>query len=286
MLANWTKATTTTTGTGTITMTAVTGYPLPSKSRVTGEYVQYSIHTSDGNFESGIGKIAASETLERTRVISTYNGTTYDQLTASALSLASGTHDVFITPMAENIFEPLRFPVSGPSSQAFYSTHLNGPGAYITLTSQRNTAYPFRLETAGLLTSLACNVGVAGAGSTTLLGLYEPGSNGLPNRLIAKTSATIDTSTTGFKTQAVGANVRLTPGWYWAAVCLTAGTAPQLDSTSTGVASAFGNSGNSIITYVRENATATDLADPYPITATQYSHSSSASHLRVGLILS
>jgi len=285
MLANWTKATTTTTGTGTITLTAVSGYPLPSKSRVTGEYVQYSIHTSDAKFESGIGKIAASETLERTRVISTYDGTTYDQLTASALSLASGTHDVFITPMAENVFESLRFPLSGPTSSNVVSTHLSRQEANVnTYTTQRAIAWPFRLETSGLLTAMSIYVSTSGASSTLLLGLYEAKSDGNPGRLLAKTSSTISGASTGYKSQAVGANVRLTPGWYWSALCVTAGTNPQYTGSAYSLVTPFGNTSGSALTVMRSDTSATDLADPFLTTSLVYE--AATNNPFIGLILS
>jgi hypothetical protein len=288
MLANWTKATTTTTGTGTITLTAVTGFPLPSKSRATGEFVQYSIKTSDGKFESGIGTIAASETLERTRVVSTYDGTTYNQLTASALSLAAGTHDVFLTPMAEAVFEPLRFPLTTLTNQVFFSTAiLTAHGNVGTAAAQRATAYPFRLETSGLLTSMGIQVASGGAGSTTLLGLYETLNTGNPGRLLAKTSATIDTSGTGWKTQAVGANVRLTPGWYWAAICVTAGTNPQFTG-GTPLMTAFGCAANAPLQNIRSDTAATDLADPFLTTSMVYTtgNTSGVNIPYIGLILS
>lgn len=288
MLANWTKATTTTTGTGTLTLSAVTGFPLPSKSRTTGEYVQYSIVTSDSKYESGIGKIAAADTLERTKVFSTYDGTTYTQVSASALSLASGTHNVYLTPMAEAIFEPLRFPLSGPSNASIFSSHLTMSQANTgTGAAQRATAYPFRLETSGILTSMGIYVAVLGSTSTTHLGLYEADSNGRPARRIARTSATIDTSTTGWKTQAVSSNVRVTPGWYWAAICVTSGSNPSFTGSSAG-ASAFGGSSNTAVFAVREDATATDLADPFPTTTLVWQSAAGNSIVipQIGLILS
>lgn len=287
MLANWTKATTTTTGTGTLTLTAVTGFPLPSKSRATGEYVQYSIVTSDGKYESGIGKIAASDTLERTSVLSTYDGTTYNKLTASALSLASGTHSVYLTKMAEHSYQPLMFPLaSGPTNPGVISTHLVGGQANTgAAASQRATAFPFLLETSGLITAMAVYCSVAGAGSTTLLGLYEASSTGWPGRRICKTSATIDTSTTGFKSQAVDTNQRLNPGWYWAALCVTAGTNPSFTGQST-TASPFGVGSNAPIHVVRDDNSATDLADPFPSTTKVYGTSPTNQSVCIHLIMS
>ena len=288
MLSNWTKATTTTTGTGTLTLAAISNFPLPSKSRTTGEYVQYSIVTSDNKYESGIGKIAASDTLERTKVFSTYDGTTYTQASASALTLASGTHTVYFTPMAESIFEPLRFPLSGPTNACVLSTSLQPTQSNITLpAAQRNVAYPFRLETSGILTSMGANVGVAGATSAFLIGLYEPDSNGRPGRRIAKTSATLDSSTTGWKTQAVDTNVRLTPGWYYAALCVTTGTNPSFTHAYCN-AHAFGSSGKNQLRSVMENTTATTMADPFPNTSLFYYDSGGSvdSAPVIGLILS
>lgn len=266
MLSNWTKATTTTTGTGTLTLAAISNFPLPSKSRTTGEYVQYSIVTSDNKYESGIGKIAASDTLERTKVFSTYDGTTYTQVSASALTLASGTHTVYFTPMAESIFEPLRFPLTGPTNGSVFS--LLGGGAQSNLGTaavQRATAFPFILACSGVLTAMGINCSVAGASSTTLLGIYEAGSDGRPTRRLAKTSATLDTSTTGWKTQAVDANVRLTPGFYWVAICVTAGTNPSF-TFSAGGSVPMASSRNQIIS-VRSDTVATDLADPFLTTS-------------------
>lgn len=289
MLANWTKATTTTTGTGTITLTAVTGYPLPSKSRVTGEYVQYSIHTSDAKFESGIGKIAASETLERSVVFSTYDGTTYNSTTASALSLASGTHDVFITPMAESVFEPLRVPFTGPTSPVTCPTNCTSSGANVAPPArERVTAFPFRLETSGILTAIAVNCSVAGTASTTLFGFYEAGANGRPERLIAKMSAAVDTSTTGAKSQSVVSNVRVTPGWYWGAYVVTAGsTTPQFTGANlTQSAFAKANGSTNALYRVYQNSTGTDLPDPFPTTSIIYSTDNNGTIPHMGLVLS
>jgi hypothetical protein len=274
MLANWTKATTTTTGTGTITLTAVSGYPLPSKSRVTGEYVQYSIHTSDGNFESGVGKIAASDTLERTKVFSTYNGTTYDQLTASALSLASGTHEVFITSVGEALYLPLSIPLTGPTDACVCPTNAINSSNNFTPTVNHIHAFPVRIETALVVNSMGLWVATAGATSTFLLGLYEAGANGRPERLLCKTSATLSGATTGYKTQAVGTPVRISPGWYWAAVVVTAGTVPVFNGRQQ-IPGAMGASiGYAYFTTMKSSASpGTDLTDPFPTTSLTYSGS-------------
>jgi len=288
MLSNWTKATTTTTGTGTITLSSVSGRPLPSTIHVTGEFVQYAIDTSDGKFEAGIGKIAASNTLERTRVCSTYDGSTYNGTSATALTLASGTHTVLITPLAENLFEAMTFPFVGPSSVNYCSTtasNVNAGDTTNALIANRPCAFPFRLEIAGVLTALSCYVNTAGASSTLLLGLYSVGSNGRPEKRLAKTSSTIDTSTTGFKSQAVDTNIRITPGWYWVVALQTAGTTPKLrgsDSCTT----ALGMTSYSVSLGMYSNTSTSTLDDPYPTTSLVYFDTSSLSKPpAIGMIL-
>lgn len=269
-------------------MSAVTGYPLPSKSFSNGQYVQYSIKTSDGSFESGIGKIAASETLERSKVFSTYNGTTYNQTTASALSLASGTHDVFITSVAEMAFEPLKQPLTTPADEVVFSTHIYSAEANIAATAvaQRNTAYPFRLETAGIITGFAINVATAQASSTIRAGIYAAlPSDGSPGELIAQASADFDTSTTGWKTQAVSANKRINPGWYWAALCVTSASSVPTLTGGSRLRHAFGSNQKSSVIAIREDATASSLADPFPRTSLVVTTGATDSIPLIGLLM-
>lgn len=283
MLSNWTKSTTTTTGTGTLTLSAITNFPLPSKSKVAGEYIGYSIVTSDNKYESGIGKVAASDTLERTKVLSTYDGS-YDSTSGTKLTLASGTHTVYITTLAETGFEALPFPLAGPTNAAVFSTHLNSSQVNVTTAAiQRITAYPFRLETSGVLTAMGVNCSVSGAGSSVLLGLYEPDSNGRPARRIANISAALDTTSTGWKSQSVVSNVRLNPGWYWAALCVVAGTNPSFTGGGCNL-HAFGVAAQNNLTNMREDVTATTIADPFPMTALTYVTGSAGVNPYIGLI--
>lgn len=266
MLIDWAKATTTTTGTGDITLSAVTGFPLPSDHLPNGAFVPYCILTADGKFEAGVGKLGASNVLTRERVNSTYDGSSIDSTTPSALSLAAGTHMVLFGSAAHATLEPAMFPCTEQSNANAASSHYQSSGgSNTTPTAQRATAYPFLLMTPGTLTGFAINVATAGASSTTLVGLYEQlASNGTPGRRIAKTSATIDTSTTGYKTQSIATPVRLEAGWYWSALCVTAGTAPALTGAA-GTYSAYGCTGVTAINGVRcDVGSTTDLADPFP----------------------
>lgn len=289
MLSNWTKATTTTTGTGTLTLAAVSGFPRPSDTFAVGEYVQYSLVTSDGNMESGIGTVAATNTLERTKVLSTYSSSTYNKLTATALTLASGTHDVFITQMAEMVFEPQHFPCTGHTNAVVNSTALTLSAANVApFARERAIAYPFRLETSGLLTGMGVYCAVPGTASTTDLALYESGSDGKPGRRIAILSADLDTSSTGWKSQTVAANVRLIPGWYWVGLCVTAGSGTPSFSGSGAMKSAFGGAGVSgglSFDYLYVNAAST-LDDPFPAGSHVFAYNNNANWPAIGLTLS
>jgi hypothetical protein len=288
MLSNWTKATTDTTGTGTITLSAVSGRPLPSAAHAVGEYVQYSINTSDGKFEAGIGQIAATNTLVRSRVTATYDGSTYNKTTASALTLSGTGHTVFITPVASMVYEPLKAPFTTPSSETVFSTHIVSAESNVTIAAaaKRNTAWPFRLETSGVITSFAVYCSTAVASSTVLVGLYSARpSDGAPGELIVKASSTFDTSSTGYKTQSATANTRINPGWYWAACCVTSTTSVPQFTGGTTVRNAFGADGKVSVLNVREDATATDLADPFPSTSLYVeSHATNGTPL-IGLVM-
>ena len=291
MLANWTKATTTTTGTGNLSLTAITNFPLPSKSKLVGETIGYCIVTSDNKLETGIGTTVTGDVLARTKVLSTFDGTTYTNAGATALTLTAGTHTVYFSDLTEQAFMALPYILSGPTNAAVFSTHFNSGQANVTTAAvQRNTAYPFRLETTGYLIAMAVNVGGAQASATALLGLYEAGSNGRPSKLLAATSAPLDCSTTGWKSQAVSTNIRLTPGWYWAALCITSsGSNPSFTGGSTTTHSAFGGQTNgAVIMNYRSDTTATSMADPFPTGSPIYIDSSGgySGSPFIGLIMS
>ena len=271
MLSNWCDATTTTTGTGTITLASVSGRPLPSVAHAVNEYVSYSIVTSDGKFESGIGQIGSSNTLLRTKPLSTYDGSTYNNLTASALSLAAGTHQVYVTPISEVNAQGAAFPqtCAAVTNACTISGHLSGSTSTYTIPQSQPIAFPFWLNSAGLLTGFSCNVTGTGASSTFHMGLYEQATDGAPGRRLAVTSSTISGTSTGYKTQAAAANARLSPGFYWIAILVTAGTPPQLRSSICGCGPhGIYNGMSDSVQFIRENvASITTLADPFPRTA-------------------
>lgn len=95
MLANGVKETTTTTGTGTVTLSAVLGFPRFSQVLSVGQFVDYAIQDGN-NWEWGVGKVAASNTLERTLITAKFDGGTYSKNPATRLSLSGGA-TVFCT---------------------------------------------------------------------------------------------------------------------------------------------------------------------------------------------
>ena len=84
------KETSTTTGTGTISLAgAVTGFETFSSAIGNTNTTYYTIVNENGEFEVGLGTVAAG-TLARTTIISSSNSD-------SAVNFASGTKDVFCT---------------------------------------------------------------------------------------------------------------------------------------------------------------------------------------------
>ncbi len=84
------KETSTTTGTGTLTLAgAVTGFETFSSAIGNGNTTYYAIVANNGDFEVGLGTVAAG-TLARTTIISSSNSD-------AAVNLPAGTKDVFVT---------------------------------------------------------------------------------------------------------------------------------------------------------------------------------------------
>jgi hypothetical protein len=268
MLSNWTKATTTTTGTGTLTLSAVAGFPLPSNVFGVNSYVQYSLLDVNGSKESGLGTVGASNTLARTRIFSTWDGTTYNDVTPSALNLSAGTHQVFITPLVDGFFEPLTAPTTFAAAGANrYVASAHFYGSYVSTSLVLGTLYgvPFRLDCAGVLTHMGVWVNTAGAGSQILVGLYGVNPDGSPGKLLATTSTPLDSTSTGLKMNAIATQIKLKPGWYWTGALALNGTGPQIQFGYPGN-TPFGSGGSSNfnpLSYVSIGSQ-TSLTDPFP----------------------
>ena len=180
----------------------------------------------------------------------------------------------------------MRATIAEITNPSIFSGHLRSTQANNTgvVGSERLTAYPYLLQTAGVLTAMTINVATLAAGASCHLGLYEVGHDGAPGRRIAVTSAAIDTSTTGFKQQAVAENIRLTPGWYWVAMVALTGAATLTSSTAD--ISAFGSGAGSALTNIRIDALNTTIVDPFPTSNRVVVTGNSPLNPYIGLVLS
>lgn len=288
MLANWVKATTTTTGTGTLTLSAVTGFPRPADARAVGTIMQYVILASNGDKESGFGRIAAGNTFERSTVTATYVSGTYNGSPSGPITLPSGTHEFITTVTSAAAFQSAMYALTdaGISSRTLPSRHMRSTQANTTgvAVAQRQTAYPYLLQTSGVLTEMTINVATAQAGSAALLALYEIATDGGPGRRLAAITSSIDTSTTGFKSQSIGSGIRMTPGWYWTAMNVVSGS-PATLTGATADMSAFGNSANAALQSLRNDSGTTTLDDPFPTLNRVYSFQNSPTIPYIGLVL-
>lgn len=273
MHASWVKETTTTTGTGNIALSAVSGFARFSQAFPAGVPVPYAIITSDGKFESGIGTVTAGNILARTKVIATWDGSTYNDASATALALVAGTHTVICTIVGENaLASPLGV---GPGVSPAYLISATQCGSSQTnvnaIATNVATFYPFLLLAGVKITGLAANVSVAGgAGSTFDIGLYLTDSIGYPGKQLAVASG-MDAATTGFKVGSVGPSY-LNPGWYLIGWHVT-DTAIKLTGTSKAYCSngLFGINGSDQPTALRANFTA--WGDPFPtVTPSTYAY--------------
>lgn len=218
MFGNWAEETTTTTGTGTLTLAAVSGKPRIANVFPVGEHVSYAILDAAGDpIEAGIGKVAASNTIERTIVRATYVSSTYTGANASAVSLAAGTKTVIATPISGSFLGAAPGLNSSATvriifSPSYYLT--NGDSAALG-TSNTCIYVPFLMTFGCDIDGIMIEVATAGAGNIRL-GIYSVGGDGKPNTKIAET-ADVSCATTGIKTGTLTRRT-LPPGWYYLAV--------------------------------------------------------------------
>lgn len=233
--ANWVSETTTsiagTSGDGAVTLTAVT--TTPRFSTVFGTQattVRYVIRkTTNGYREAGIGSVA-SNVLTRTRPQVTWDGTTLDDSTPSALQFGatptSGDVLIEIAPLAESILTAMpgvNDSITGEADWTFYrpsAANAIGGATGRTLTVNREYYQAYWLPNAGLFQGIQFQVATAQASSNLKMALYACGSNGLPGQKIVD-CVTTATTTTGIKTDSATGSwspagpVWLAAGWYF-----------------------------------------------------------------------
>lgn len=222
MLANGVKETTTTTGTGTVTLSAVTGFPRFSSVLSVGQFVDYAIQDGN-NWEWGVGKIGASNTLERTLVTATYSSGTYSKNPATPLSL-SGSATVMCTITAETGGIGRGGGSLNRTPQTVLSGHMvkNAAGSsttgYTLTGANRLHWFPF-VWPSGIdrfATGVRLNVFTA-AGTKMRIAIVEPGNPMSASRIVAQTGD-IATATTGIKTASFADPVALPLARYYLGV--------------------------------------------------------------------
>lgn len=258
--ANYVEETTTsiaTSGAGAVTLSQITN--VPRFSTVFGTQntdCRYFIEdTVNKKFESGIGKVS-SNVLTRTRPQVTWDGTTWDDSTPTALTFSaspsSGDIKVRLSALAESSMMALPMRQNAILGDATWTTypisghiaHAGTGGGSVTLTADREYYSPYQLLNGGLLLGAQFGCDGAVASSNLKWALYSIGYDGFPGEKIVDfvTTATI---ATGIKTDTATGSwspagpVWLNPGWYY--IGIISGHAIGVKNTGSGTSSVFGS---------------------------------------------
>jgi hypothetical protein len=198
VLGNWVKETTATTGTGNITLAgAATGFASFDSQwpNATLRYFSYIIE-SGNNRELGIGHLTSSTTLVRDKVLATLVSGAYTRYTGAGTPITlAGTSTVYCDNSAEQADLP---GVVLGSTDGVCPEQLSGN---VDGTAGRDGGYqwcfPFTLPISGSYTAARIRIS-ATASAALKVGIYDIGTNGYPDRLIAN-RATGLTLTTGIQ---------------------------------------------------------------------------------------
>lgn len=214
-------------GAGALTLTAAAGLALPASAFVADQAIEYSIvEYTDATLatiskaESGFGTISSGNVLTRTAPRTTWNGTTYTQAGATALSFGTSNVRVYVSPLAEG--GPTAFPKRLDLSANY------GPNGYViganlwtqsdfptaSVVADRQYMVPLKLEAAFPLTQIGVEVTTAVASSTLHIAVasVDP-ATGLPGRILAAANS-LSSGTTGFKMGSISSRL-FSAGWYW-----------------------------------------------------------------------
>lgn len=212
MLADAVKETTTTTGTGTLTLSAVSGFARMSDWFAAGEFVDYAIQ-SGANWEWGVGKVAASNTLERTIVTATFTSGTLAKYPASGLSL-TGTSTVFCAAHSATVGPSRGGNTMGSlapgvvSSAHLVNTSDYGASAAMHAANQLQWV-PF-VWPAGCrryISSLKTYVTATGTATKLRIGILKPLGDTVASLQLLTQTADIAVSTTGAKTSTLASPI-------------------------------------------------------------------------------
>ncbi len=243
MLGTWIRQTTTTTGTGNLTLSSVSGYPTFSSQFATSQRFKYVIldDSTGAPIEAGVGYINGTPALVRERIEATMVSGTFDGLTPSAVSLASGTKRVICTGTAGSF--PTTIPgVWANSNKLYGDAGINSAGTTITMTADR--AYAIRMNhlVDSEIDALVFRVGTAAvAGKVAKVAVWSIGADGLPGVSLAE-SSTIAVDSTGNKVCTFTAF--RPPAQYFA--CIVSDGAPVVTGYGNGLigANALGSDGS------------------------------------------
>lgn len=238
MRADFIRMTSSTGGTSTLTCSAQTGYPALSKAFTGTRLVDYTIaeYTSSAKTqlskaETGVGSYNTStEVLTRTKILSTWDGTTYlpnpgsaTAPTALSFGTTSANIDIMIGPTASTgqitipfVMGSVASVASGlglpPLNQTNGTTASFGTGTVFYWPVFIANGTPISKFTIRETTSLT------GGTPTVEMAIYEVASDGSPGkRLIAFGTLTPGTANTTYTSAPIATPVSLAPGWYWAA---------------------------------------------------------------------
>jgi len=223
-------------GSGTITLAAVTGYPQPTDVFGTSgtKFVEYEIcEYTDSTFatlskyEAGYGSLnLATNVLTRTAILKTWNGTTYDAKSPTALTFGNTAANIqiLLTATTANTRSGLMSTLSltGANSdiwQPFNTrvTYDSGASTF-TMTSGSRLYIPIEYIYTRPISQVAVEVTTGVASGAVRMGLYDvdPSTGGPANLITEFTSSVqIDASATGFRSVTMGTPFWTPPGMYW-----------------------------------------------------------------------
>jgi hypothetical protein len=201
--------------------------------------------------ESGLGDFNGTTlTLTRSKILATWNGTTYVNISPAALSFGTTPLNIRIlcSPQA-GIVPGLSMPFynTSPSDNlGLPSGHAINLGGTAAMVSANEFYVPYQWLGVGEVIQAAIWVTTAVAATGVKCALYETLTTGLPGRKIVDLA-----STTPFATTATGAKTAtisfwLPPGWYY--IGLIANGAPVLKAPTDWLASTAGGSAGATIT--------------------------------------
>lgn len=230
MHANRVKQTTTTTGTGTIDLSAsaAAGHIKFMDAFETGDFVNYVIEDGD-DWEIGAGTItdAATDTLSRDYIYETLVSGTYTKTIdggGTAITLASGTKDVFVAPTTRSIPAPKLVIPPDPLGLSATDGALSANGSHggnntrITSVANELLLTPIFVTAARKFSQIGLRVSTADGGDPdTRVAIYELKADGQPGDTIVE-SGDLDVSATGLTfSSAFTQDLILPPGLYFGA---------------------------------------------------------------------